>query len=685
MFFADDQLQAAIAGFKDEAIELLDNMEAALLEIQESGATSDRINAVFRAAHTIKGSGGMLKLQGLVDFTHIAENVLDDVRNGRMEMSDEMIDILLSSKDHMQNMVMFYSGGNLGALSSELEEVNNRLINELSKFSLGGLSQKKEESKPQDDSNDTGIAGYEIRVDFGKEIFKLGMDPSNFIRFLKTVGEIEEFSLDIDAIPTFSELEPQECFISTFIKLKSNKSEDEVREVFEFIKDDIKLKIIPLQNSKKEEAKSDNQPPKEVSSKPSAPAKKAAQNETKESGKNQKSSEAGMVTTSTIRVDSEKIDSLINLIGEMVIANANVVQKASELDSDDLMESISIVSHMIEEVRESAMKIRMVQIGETFNKFKRIVHDVSKKLDKDVELVINGGETELDKTIIEKLNDPLVHIVRNALDHGIETPNERYEKGKNPKGRLELNAFHDAGTIAIEIKDDGKGLDEERILAKAIEKGIVPEDAKLSQKEIFNLIFEPGFSTASQITDISGRGVGMDVVRRNIEALRGNIDIRSELDKGSTFSIHLPLTLAIIDGFLTRVGATHYVIPLDMVLECLELTKEHQDKMNGNSYINLRGSILPILYLREFFGELKPKDESDRENIIVVQVGDIKFGLVVEELLGEFQTVIKPLGKIYRGVRGVGGATILGSGEIALIIDVPMLNHAIESSLGGAA
>ena len=394
---------------------------------------------------------------------------------------------------------------------------------------------------------------------------------------------------------------------------------------------------------------------------------------------NTSSSEESTLTVAshTLRVDSEKIDTLINLIGEMVIANANVVQKSSEIDNDDLIESVSIVSHMLEEIRESAMKIRMVQIGETFNKFKRIVHDVSQKLGKDVELVITGGETEMDKTIVEKISDPLVHIVRNAMDHGLENTEERLNINKKSKGRLSLNAFHDAGTIAIEISDDGRGLDEEKLFAKAVDKGLIDPHAKLTQKEIFNLIFEPGFSTAAQITDLSGRGVGMDVVRRNIHALRGSVDIKSVLGKGSTFTIRLPLTLAIIDGFLVRVGKTYYVIPLESVLECVELLQNNNEVMCGNQYINLRGTILPILSLRDFFVEQEPVREDTVENVVIVKSGENKFGLIVEELLGEFQTVIKPLGKIYRGVRGIGGSTILGSGEVALIIDVPILINVI--------
>ncbi len=685
MFFSDEQLVQAIAGFKDEAIELLDNMEAALLEIQEDGVNSERINAVFRAAHTIKGSGGMLKLDKLVSFTHIAENLLDDARNNKIEMTEDMVELFLECKDHMQNLILFYTE-NLGGQNEELDELSKHLMDRMSAFVGGAKAIEQETQESPKKESSFAASGYEIEVEFGKGLYVIGMDPSNFIRFLQTLGKIESIEVDVAAIPALSELNPKECYIKAHIELTSKASEQEVRDVFEFIKDDIKLSITPIASedgSQYEVSSAQDANAVDKVAKESSPAAAKPEESKKEPPKTSSAPKesSSIVAASTLRVDSEKIDHLINLIGEMVIANANVVQKASAINNDELNESISAVSHMLEEIRESAMKIRMVQIGETFSKFKRIVHDVSKKLHKDVDLIITGGETELDKTIVEKLNDPLVHIVRNAMDHGIESTDERIHIGKKAKGRLELNAFHDAGSIAIEIKDDGRGLNEEKILSKAIERGLVEPGAKLSSKEIFNLIFEPGFSTADKITDLSGRGVGMDVVKRNITALRGSIDIKSEVGKGSCFTIRLPLTLAIVDGFLVRVGRTHYVVPLDMVLECVELPESQKNKEDKNSYINLRGSILPILSIREFFGERGARDEQNRENVVVVQSGGgARFGLIVEELLGEFQTVIKPLGKIYQGLRGIGGATILGSGEIALIMDIPALNNVVSSS-----
>jgi two-component system chemotaxis sensor kinase CheA len=668
MFFSDAQMQEAMIQYKDECIELLNDMEVALLEIQENGITHERINAIFRAAHTIKGSSGMLKLDHLVEFTHIAENLLDDIRNDKIRFAIEMIDTFLRSKDHMSNLVIAYTT-NIGQEPNDaLKYISRLIMDELECYAGKAMSIAPAETKKE--SKESYSSGWDIRIVFGADILRDGMEPAHFIRFLSTLGNVVQFKSDFSSIPSVFCIDPTQCYLNCFIKLNTSASMEEIVDVFEFIEDDVLLEITPW--GEVEQNESDSFLLEEEGFEESVEKQSSITN-------NNTSSEEPVVsmTSHTLRVDSEKIDILINLIGEMVIANANVVQKTSEFNNDDLIESVSIVSHMLEEIRESAMKIRMVQIGETFNKFKRIVHDVSQKLDKEVELTITGGETEMDKTIVEKISDPLVHIVRNAMDHGLESTEDRLIAGKKPKGRLSLNAFHDAGTIAIEISDDGRGLDEEKLFAKAVDKGLIDPHAKLTQKEIFNLIFEPGFSTAAQITDLSGRGVGMDVVRRNIQALRGTVDIKSSLGKGSTFTIRLPLTLAIIDGFLVRVGRTFYVIPLESVLECVELPQNNNEEMSGNHYVNLRGTILPILSLRDFFVEQEAPREDTRENVVVVKSGENKFGLIVEELLGEFQTVIKPLGKIYRGVRGIGGSTILGSGEVALIIDVPILINAI--------
>ncbi|MBU0633220.1 chemotaxis protein CheA [bacterium] len=650
--------------FREESLELLEAMENSLMVIRENGMDHEHINAVFRAAHTIKGTAGMYKIDFIVEFTHIAENLLDQVRNGKIEMSDELSELFLECKDHMQNLVEF-------AVVTNNEELPHAKLTEVTK-SLGAILSEKLDgdsaathsatehltaANQADFTNAKNIHLWKLGISFDSSVMEQGFEPASFLAYLRKNSESFELSANTSAIPFLSDLQPTACYVSFDIRFSSHLSKEEIIEVFEFIQDDCILNLVEdipvVETTVAEEtpvAKPVSTPKTETKVTPVQPQK--AQN------------------NYSIRVDADKIDQLINLIGEMVISNANVVQQSIDLQNTELIESVSLVSRMLEDIRGNAMQIRMVQIGESFNRFKRIVLDLSKKLGKEVELVIKGAETELDKTVIEKITDPLVHIVRNAIDHGIEAPADR--GSKNPKGTLTLDAYHDAGTVVIEISDDGKGLDEAVIYKKAVEKGIIEEGTHLTQQAIFKLILEPGFSTAAQITDVSGRGVGMDVVKRNIEALRGNIEIKSQVGEGTSFIIRLPLTLAIIDGFLVRVGETFYVIPLDMVIECIELSDEEQEGMHGNNYIDLRGTILPLLNVGEFFGEQQSEDES-RANIIVVHYAGRRYGFVVDELFGEFQTVIKPLGKIFSNLRGVSGATILGSGKVALILDVPML------------
>jgi two-component system chemotaxis sensor kinase CheA len=374
-----------------------------------------------------------------------------------------------------------------------------------------------------------------------------------------------------------------------------------------------------------------------------------------------------------IRVQADKLDQLIDLVGELVIAGASASLLAQKSGQGTLVEASSVLSRLVESIRDSALQLRMVQIGETFSRFNRVVRDTAREIGKEIDLVITGAETELDKSVVEKLGDPLMHLVRNAIDHGIEATALRVERGKSATGTVRLNAFHDSGSIVIEVSDDGGGLPKEKIRAKAVEKGLIDVAAQLSDQEIIDLIFAAGFSTADQVTNISGRGVGMDVVRRNIQGLRGSVNVKTAEGQGSTFTIRLPLTLAIIDGFLTSVSNSSYVIPLDMVIECIELKNIPTDR----NYLNLRGEVLPFVRLRELF-EIEGTAPV-RQNVVIVQYAGRKAGLVVDVLLGEFQTVIKPLAAMFRHLRGIGGSTILGSGEVALILDVQALMQMVAN------
>ena len=674
-------------GYKAENDELLQNMEDALMEIQENGMDDETINAVFRAAHTIKGSSGMFGIGYIVEFTHIAENLLDKIRNHKVEINDEIIELLLSCKDHMQILVDFVMNDPESELDENIQSDSQALINELQKYLSPEISSEPEEpkkeiiEKTQEDNDDEVQNIYNVEAKFKSDTFSKGFDTNSFIEYLQEVGEIIEISTDFDAIASYDELDPLKCYLFYTIKLKSSKKKKKIKKVFDYIKDSVDLSIEKMEKEglvqEVIEVKVDDnvveveekdivevipakvEPKKdvEVEVKPKNIVKKPKQ-------------------TSSIRIEASKVDSLINLVGEMVIANASVMQKVSDEKNASLIESVAVVSRMLEELRENAMQIRMIPIGETFNKFKRIVHDTANKIGKKVDLVIKGGDTELDKTVIEKISDPLVHLIRNSIDHGIETPEVRDELGKVVTGTLELNAYHDAGFIAIEIVDDGKGLDTEVLLAKGIEKGLVSEDDELSEQEIFELILQAGFSTAKEVTDISGRGVGMDVVKRNINELHGTIEIDSKKSKGTKITIKLPLTLAIIDGFLTKVGDTNIIIPLDMLVECIELSSHTKEQMHNNSYINLRGSVLPLLNISTYF-DIDSSNKS-RTNVIVTQYGGQKMGIIVDELLGELQTVIKPMGRLFKNLNYFSGSTILGSGEVALIMDIPVMLSKME-------
>jgi len=416
----------------------------------------------------------------------------------------------------------------------------------------------------------------------------------------------------------------------------------------------------------------------------STPYEKTSESPKKQS-KVQKNNESGL-----IRIDAKKLDQHIDLIGELIIASASINLVAKHGGGSELLEAAAVMSRLIEDVRDSALSLRMVTIGATFNKFQRVVHDVSKELKKDILLEIHGADTELDKTVVEKIGDPLTHLVRNSMDHGIESAEVRRACRKPAQGTVFLNAYHDSGNIVIEVSDDGAGLDKEKILEKAIERGLVKPEQSLSEREIYDLIFEPGFSTAATVNNLSGRGVGMDVVRRNVAAMRGQVEIESIQGRGSTVRIRLPLTLAIIDGFLVAVGTSSFVIPLEMVVECVELSEVEITAARGKDIFNLRGEVLPFIRLKQVFEipDSTPTEKSSeihledpdllirsvqRQNVVVVRNSGHHVGLVVDTLHGEFQTVIRPLGELFKSLQGISGFTILGSGQVALILDVPGL------------
>jgi len=706
--------------FQEESTELLTDMEEALLLLENEPDNQDAINAVFRAAHTIKGTGGVFGFDDVEAFTHIAENVLDEIRAGSIAISGDLIAVLLKSRDHMGLLVE--AAVEDGKLSDEEKKNGEILVIELKNF-LGIEEAKTDEKMSSADVEQVKIENtcqeWIIKLSFGENVLRDGMDPLSFLRYLTKQGDIVDISTITSRIPNIKDLDPESCFLDLVVTFQSDTStKDDIEKVFEFVKDDCELEVVgPISRDEKnieaiEELSDDISPLGTMLIETNIVNNGDLENILSEQEKIRKSQDIAIpklgemlvkkgiveknivdaalnkqevnkrkAASRQLRVDADKLDELINLVGELVISGATTNVLAQKSGDRNLLETVSSMSHLVEEIRDSALRLRMVQIGETFNRFQRVVRDVSRDLGKDIRLELNGGETELDKMVVEKIGDPLMHLVRNAMDHGIEVSEEREKNNKETYGTLKLNAYHDSGSIVIQVIDDGRGLDADKIFAKAIEKGIIDKSASLTEKEIFRLIFEAGFSTAAEITNLSGRGVGMDVVKKNIESLRGNVDVDSVTGEGTTINIRLPLTLAIIDGFLVEVDESTYVIPLDMVEECIELNEEGQELTVQNNYVNLRGKVLPIMHLRTVFES--SSETTKRENIVVVQVAGQTAGLVVDELLGEFQTVIKPLGKIFQNLECISGSTILGSGDVAAILDVPGLVQKATRQIAG--
>lgn len=704
--------------FVQEAREQLTAMEEGLLRMEQGDHDVETLNAIFRAAHTIKGASGVVEIYHIEKFTHILENLLDKLRNGELQVSSEIITALLKGCDHIGALLdRVDQGGHMDEDPAQQQagEATAELLRSLTCGSTatssadGGMVEPSVATVERAGGDTTISDCWHISIRFGRDVLKMGMEPLAFLRYLLNLGEITHLTTLCDAMPQADDMDPESCYLGFEITLRSHASKDQIENVFAFCRDECDLIILPPNSKAADYLDLIDRLPEEnlrlgeilvmsgaitqqeldqalrrqravakiAEATEQAPPllgnilieKKMVQPEIVEAAaaKQKQVAEKKSAEARLIRVQADKLDHLIDLVGELVIASASANLLAQKSGQVNLVEATSVLSRLVENIRGSALQLRMVQIGETFNKFNRVVRDVSKELGKDIDLVITGAETELDKSVVEKIGDPLMHLVRNALDHGIEPADVRVAKGKPAKGRVELNAYHDSGSIVIEVVDDGGGLKADRIQAKAIEKGLIQPGQTLSEQEIVNLIFEAGFSTMEKVSNLSGRGVGMDVVRRNIQALRGTVEVKTEVDVGSRFIIRLPLTLAIIDGFLTSVGSASYVIPLDCVAECLEL----RDGDTRGHMLNLRGEVLPFIRLREFFDV--DGERPQRENVVVVSAGGHKAGIVVDQLLGEFQTVIKPLGSLFKHLRGIGGSTILGTGEVALILDVAAL------------
>jgi two-component system chemotaxis sensor kinase CheA len=708
----DQALQTFIA----ESRELLEDMEAALLGVLQEDEPSDSVNAIFRAAHTIKGSAGLFGLDFIVAFAHVAESVLDRVRDGAVRIDDAVVSLLLACCDHIGTMVEAAAAGQtqadaeMDARSAPLlQHLQTHLGEDAAASTATHITTQAEPSVRRIPSSSDGRGNdhWHISLRFGPEVLRNGMDPLSFLRYLNKLGTITGIETLPDQLPALAEMDPEACYLGFEIALKSDAEKAAIEGAFEFVMDDCSVRILPpdsrvsayidliethggaparlgdilvrcgtltqreLDDALAQQSRADAPPPlgqllvdQGRVQPPVVEAALVRQKQIKD-GKGQ--------DNQSIRVDADKLDRLIDLVGELITASATATLAGKHVQSTALQEAHSTLSGLVQEMRDSALQLRMVKIGATFNRFQRVVHDVSREIGKDIELAISGEDTELDKTVVEKIADPLTHLVRNSMDHGIEPAALRLARGKPARGTVMLNAFHDSGSIVIEVGDDGGGLPRDKILAKAIERGLVEAGRPMTDAEIYGLIFEPGFSTAEQVTNLSGRGVGMDVVKRNIAALRGTVAIDSRPGEGTTVTVRLPLTLAIINGFQVAVGNSVFVLPLEAMDECVEYTAE-----NGHDYAQLRGQVLPFIRLRELFR--MPGEPGPRQSIVVVKQGNQRFGLVVDRLLGEAQTVIKPLAKMFAHLQGISGSSILGSGDVALILDVPMLMQQAQRS-----
>ncbi|HAS88766.1 MAG TPA: chemotaxis protein CheA [Desulfovibrio sp.] len=716
--------------FKEEAYELLGELETSLLELEDVPDDMDIINRVFRALHTIKGSGSMFGFEAIAEFTHEVETIFDMVRNGELGITKTLLTFSLSARDHIYSMLESPAG--------EVDSsVGEGILEGLKEVASGAEVEESMEEPTADIAEAAEVGGIKSEPVVPAEPVVEGLSLKSLFQIVIKVApgnEVEEESLDSlmeelgkmgvvrakvlhrgaevwwDVIfeSNADSMSIEEIFFFTDVPVTVNVREVAREDIAGFLDvshEDVDDRVAETtQPTKKlgeilvergdvpaeaiKEVLADQKPlgelltEKGVVSKEKVESALAEQNATKEFRSAAKKTRKKVDTASSIRVSAEKLDYLVDLVGELVIVQAQISQVVSSKADPSLTALSEELERLSDELRDSTLGIRMLPIGTTFSKFRRLVRDLSEELGKEIDLNTNGAETELDKTVIERLGDPLVHLLRNSIDHGIEDPETRAAKGKPRRGTITLSAEHSGGDVMILIEDDGKGMSREAIRGKAIEKGLVSADQDLTDKEVFNLIFEPGFSTAQSVTNVSGRGVGMDVVKRAIDSLRGSIDISSTEGAGSVITIRLPLTLAIIDGLQVRVSDDYFVIPLSLVEECVELTRKDVEEANGQQFVNLRGEIVPYIRIREWFeveGESPPI-----EQIVITGLEGSRIGVVVDTVIGEHQTVIKSLGRVYRDVEGISGATIKGDGTLALILDIPKLFRTVLAEVKAA-
>ncbi|WP_440877316.1 chemotaxis protein CheA [Thalassotalea sp. PLHSN55] len=722
-------LSQFIPTFLEESFEGLELMETSLLGLDQGD--SETINAIFRAAHSIKGGAGTFGFEAVAEFTHLVETLLDEMRDGRRTITESGVELLLESVDCMRLLIEAIRD-DTSCETSKINEVAQQLENALNQDSVT-TDANDSAAVTIEDSNATsataGLVKWQIQFIPEHHLVQTGNDPILLFSALTELGEVT-VECDGKNLPSLEDIDAEEVYLEWHITLVGDTDEEQIREIFEWVEDECVLIITqaPLtETTNVVEGKNNNDCTEELAvnnadihansvaktpdarqvtaistgntaqatapeilnqnavENPIQPEPVSSSNLPNNTNSQSTTASKGKADAGSIRVGVDKVDSLINLVGELVITQSML----SELGTDFELSKVEKLSAGLEqllqntkELQESVMRIRMLPISFAFNRFPRLVHDLEKKTGKVIDLITYGEQTELDKTVMEQIGDPLIHLVRNAVDHGIEPADVRLSKGKSEKGQVVLNAYHQGGSIVIEISDDGSGINREAVFNKAKEKGIIDGNSPLTDAQVFDLVFEPGFSTAAQVSDISGRGVGMDVVKKNIQALGGRIQVESTIDVGTTFKINLPLTLAILDGQLVRVGTETYIIPLITIVESLQTQIEHINRVSGNMVLyRLREDNVPVIPIYQLFNIEADTTNVEHALLVVVEADGQKIGLLVDDLLAQQQVVIKSLKDNYQQVEGISGATILGDGSVAMILDIPgMINMALKTA-----
>jgi two-component system chemotaxis sensor kinase CheA len=658
--------------FREEGREVLVDLEAALLELNGNRGDLELVGRIFRALHTIKGSGAMFGFEDLATFTHNLETAFDEVRTGKLAISSELIDLTLSALDQIRAMLEEGTGGAALADPDACAEILAKVRHLTGRGEKQPAQGKAKAARAGSEAVSVAAAGqmreWTIHFAPGPEFMLNGANPLLLLHELRQMGGLSARA-SMAAVPPLAELDPERCYVSWEMVLATEAGRDAIRDVFIFVEDSCELVIEPASSPAEDTA----QPATDSSPKASAAAAASAADLTARGLEDKRERRGGRREYDTpdnatsLRVPAVKLDQFVNLVGELVTVQARLSEIAAKHDDPEIAAVSEEVERLTSSLRENSMNIRMTPVRATFEKFRRLVHDLARDLGKNVELTIEGADTELDKTVIDQLGDPLMHLIRNSMDHGIEGPEQRAAQGKRPIATIHLSARHSGASVLIAVSDDGGGIDAEAVRSRAIERGLAAAGAQLTESEIFALLFQPGFSTAKQVTDVSGRGVGMDVVRQRVDSLRGSIEVSSKPGEGTKVTLRLPLTLAIIDGLLVSIGEASFVVPLANVLECVELTGADVERANGKHIAEVRGELVPYIRLREHFEIRTPRPQI--EQIMVVQTEAGRYGFVVDQVLGNCQTVIKNLGRFYRHVQTVSGATILGDGKVALILD----------------